>query len=227
MQIDLGEWRNHQQWPVCDCFVAGEINNEVYLWGGLQQVSDLFNPFNVVYNFNPEKQSWRQLPVSGDSSPLSMHCAGVVCSDLLYIFGGTMGDSRSNNIHVFSPSSCDFKLLPAVGARPLPRCGHEGWTHEGKLFFLGGLVGTTDPWSLLTSNVENDGVFDESLYQFDPENNVWTRLTTLGASPPPRYFFAVAKIEDQVFIHGGLGTLQRYSIACWLDITLQRYCKTL
>lgn len=173
-------------------------------------------PNDVINVFNLENQCWRQFSASGDIPSASINCSGVICNGLFYLFGGTTQSNKiSNEVHSFSPSSRAFKRLPVIGNRPSPRSCHEGWTHEGKLFFFGGLVKGKEKAAAKrevgSDYRENEngnwdgGECDNLLCQFDPQTNEWAVVETSGPIPSPRYSYAVAKLDNQVFILGGQG----------------------
>ena len=89
----MGEQPLQEHWPVAHGFVAGEIDGDIYCWGGAQKqpgatsISEYeYLPADVIHCFNPVNQSWREILASGDIPPASQGAAGVLCKVLLYLF---------------------------------------------------------------------------------------------------------------------------------------------
>eukprot|EP01063_Lacrimia_lanifica_P005307 TRINITY_DN1306_c2_g2_i1.p1 TRINITY_DN1306_c2_g2~~TRINITY_DN1306_c2_g2_i1.p1 ORF type:complete len:626 (+),score=249.66 TRINITY_DN1306_c2_g2_i1:134-2011(+) len=88
---------------------------------------------------------------------------------------------------------------------PSPRCGHQTVLVNDRVMILFGGADVS------ISKYYND------LWSFDIETLQWTMIEAGGVKPRPRWVFAMAAIEERVYIHGGespeyevLGDLQVY-----------------
>ena len=196
-------WASAKQWPVGIDFIAVQVGDETYLWGGRQNREPL--PRDIVYVYNRTADSWRTIKATGDIPLHSVDAAIAVCDGVFYIHGGVdQSGKKTNTISSFSPTTGEFKVLSVVGDRPSPRCAFEGWTFEGKLIFFAGRADKVESGTagfLVPPN--HDGYRDDLLSQYDPETESWSAIVSFGPRPCPRMRHAVATRGHLALVHGG------------------------
>ena len=211
-------WASAKQWPVGEDFIAVQVGDETYLWGGQQNGEPL--PRDIVYVYNRTADSWRTIKATGDIPLHSVYAAIAVCDGVFYIHGGRdQSEKKTNAISSFSPTTGKFKVIPVVGDRPSPRSAFEGWTFERKVIFFAGeaeKVGSGASGFLVPPN--HEGSSDDLLSQFDPETERWSALDTFGPRPCPRCFYAVATREHLAFVQGGGSTGKHFGDISKLDM---------
>ena len=198
-----------EQFPIGSDFLAANVCGRAIIWGGLQrqpQGAYVKLPANVVYSFAPNEGTWEVMEAEATVSihPGTFLNAFAVLDSKIFIFGGDTGGYVLTN--ALSTLSCDgdFETLHPEGWIPSPRGRHQGFTHNQKLYFLGGIVAQIDE-SRKKDYVEYKEKFlTNELIEYDPNFNAFTRLSIRGPRLSPRIGFALAILEDRVFIHGGV-----------------------
>jgi len=85
--------------------------------------------------------------------------------DKIYIFGGTDGNSRLNDLFAYSVRTNKLEKLPAENA-PSPRSGAQSIAVGHKIFYFGGY------------HKKGTAYFNE-LYVYDTFNHIWYSLNPL------------------------------------------------
>ena len=224
------KWDQSRRHPVGVDFVAEIIKDQLILWAGSQRqpngsLTDL--PANKVYScqFSSQllnqkrnlKPKWNKMEAKGQIHPGSKKAASVSFKHSIYIFGGEDGNGNSTRALTILSFKGFFQKLKPRWEAPWPRHEHRGWSHEERLYFLGGRVKTTK------EEIEHEGIsanfeirrprkkgdpvtfYTNQLLQYDPVGNVISTVETSGSIPCPRSDFAIATLEKgkRVIIHGG------------------------
>jgi hypothetical protein len=160
--------------------------------------------------------SWRRERATGDVPPSTSWPAAVVCGNVVYIFGGNRkGNKRTNEVFSVTTSG-EFVRLRLVGAVPSPRDKHRGWCYDGAIYFLGGEGPKADSGFLRRSrpalskgdwqkDTTEPGIYSTNqLLKLDLSSSSFSLHPTSGTPPSPRACFAVAQVNENVFVQGGL-----------------------
>jgi hypothetical protein len=118
---------------------------------------------------------WRPITTGGTSPAAREDHTWTVDGDrrIAYLFGGRTADGPSDELWAFDLESNIWTQLSAGGAVPAARFGHTAtWVPEV------GLV--------VWSGQGNDGFFAD-VNAYNPAENAWIELPSLGAAPDARY----------------------------------------
>ena len=192
-------------------FTAANLDGQLIVWGGCQEQPDgeysrLSD--NVVYSFTPVNLSgkWKVMPATGSVHSGSFHPAFAALDSKIYIFGGQSGGDEWTNVLSTLSANGHFESLSPKGETPSPRIGHQGFTHEGKFYFLGGWVKEIDESrkeDFIAAESNPAWFFTNDFFVYDPRLNLLSRLEIRGKRLSARVSFALAVSGDKVFIHGG------------------------
>ena len=212
-------WRTAPRFPGGEAFIIAAVGQgKVILWGGLQRQDDgrfLGLPNDVVYCFNLDAHSfsdgevsgsWEVIKATGDIHPGRFYAVSVVCNEIVYIFGGRIGDSVFTDALSTLSRAGRFERLSPTGDVPSPRDGHRGWSYRDEIFILGGLVQRVDE-ARKSNFVEIKKIpgtyYNNDCYRYKPKSNEFSRVLTTGDGPTPRIGFGVALLDDCVYTYGG------------------------
>ena len=201
------------RFPIGEGFTAANIGGQAIIWGGRQENHPDFGYFFylldfMVYSYIPNNESgeWKVLDATGSIHPGICFNAFAVVNSKIIIFGGR--DEKGNRYNALSTLSADghFERLNPEGWIPSPREDHQGFVYNGKFYFIGGVVTQRNELRRVDYiHWYANQYFTNELIEYDPISNTFTQLFTRGARLSPRYRFALAVLEDRVFIHGGFG----------------------
>jgi N-acetylneuraminic acid mutarotase len=85
-------------------------------------------------------------------------------------------------------------------AAPSPRGGHTTVAIDQKIYVFGGSA--FNKQTTLTKEFPLT-IVSEDLYVYDTSNNTWTRVTTKGNPPSPRYAHSVTRVGKKLVFFGG------------------------
>ena len=154
------------------------------------------------------------LEAKGEVHPGSIWAASAVFDQTIYIYGGEQdpyyysSTDSTNALSTLSPDGQFQRLAPeAAGGDKIlaPRVEHRGFSHNGKVVFLCGVVDQIDE-SRNEDFIKHDfrrGFYTNDFLQYDPQSNLFTHLLLRGARLTPRSDVAVAALGDRAYIHGG------------------------
>ncbi|MEE3022006.1 MAG: hypothetical protein VX367_05105, partial [SAR324 cluster bacterium] len=141
------------QFPNGSDFIAGVLEGKALIWGGTRVSNEgqLFQiPHEIIYSITVGHISERELhlschiiPADGDIHPGNVSATSVVLGDRMYILGGFSSGSFTNALSILT-SAGEFKRLEPDGECPVPRHGSKGFSHGGKIYFLGGVVNSVE-----------------------------------------------------------------------------------
>jgi hypothetical protein len=156
------------------------------IWSG--QTGPRF--FNDTWVYDPEANSWRELPAGGDVPPARYgSCGGIGPDGRLWISHGFTEDTgRFADTRAYDFAAGTWTDLTPAGDRPVERCLHDClWTPDGSLLLYAGQA-TGAP-----------AIGD--LWLYDPQAEEWAQQAQ--PEPPPRQLYAVALVAETVFVFGG------------------------
>lgn len=101
-----------------------------------------------------EAKSWETIEATG--TLYSARTGHTIASDNkhIYLFGGTDGQSRNNDLYKFDPSVNTWALLEVTGTVPQSRSGSQCALHSDVIYFFGGYT-------------KKDGEYFNDLFGFD------------------------------------------------------------
>ena len=197
------------RFPIGDAFLAASIGDKVIIWGGLQLTeSGTVNYFfhsDVVYSFTPNDESgvWKAMKATGTIHPGTYFNGFAVLDSKIFIFGGPDRQNFTNALSTLD-SNGHFERLYPEGWIPSPRYGNQGFAHNGKFYFIGGVVKQINESRKEDYIKSKSGyIYTNEFVEYDPKSNAFTQLYIKGTHHSPRMASALAVLGDQVFIHGG------------------------
>jgi N-acetylneuraminic acid mutarotase len=112
----------------------------------------------------------------------------------LYIFGGSSGLNRLNDLQVWDPESSRWTELNSDTPPPTPREGHGLVSVESsrKLYVLGGII-----------NVSGEDRISSDFYEFDLDTVKWNNLSHLN-TVSARSYFGFASGNNKLYLFGGI-----------------------
>ena len=164
-------------WSAASAVVSGTL----YVIGGYEGTSQ--TPSNLVQAYNPTTNTWTTksaMPTARGS------LAAALDGTAIYVIGGNGATLRLNTVEKYVPST-------------------DTWTEEapllvGKSETSAGLVGTTivaaDGFTTANDTGDNEG--------YTVSTNTWSSLT---ADPTPRNASCYGSLSSQLYIAGGLNTI--------------------
>jgi hypothetical protein len=133
----------------------------------------------------------------------------------LFLFGGYVHGSPSNDLYVFSTRDFSTTLLHTSGKVPSPRIAHGAALTGTNLLIWGGMTNFGDQKMLNQRQ-------DDSLYFLNlgtsyllmsrpnladqsstPVSHEWTHVVVNGPGPSGRYYHTVTSVGSKLFIFGG------------------------
>lgn len=149
-----------------------------------------------------EKKYWEEINVNATNyTARTGHT--VVCDDyFIYLFGGTDGQNRNNDLYKFDPSLYTWTLLEVTGDQPASRSGSQCTLYQGKIYFFGGYT-------------KKDGEYFNDLFSFDIINSHWEEiLPSSSEMPKKRTDHTLTLFHDTLYIFGGYDGKNRYNDLC-------------
>ncbi|KAH7394437.1 kelch repeat protein-like protein [Pyrenochaeta sp. MPI-SDFR-AT-0127] len=139
-----------------------------------------------------------------------------VIDQTVCIFGGEVKPREpvDDKVDLFSLSSDGLQLeTKSISAAPSPRVGSASAVLNGKMYLFSGRGGTD------MAPIEEDG----AVWEFDPTNLSWTKITPADASapyPPARsYHCSTSDGNNTFFVHAGCPAKGRLSDLWKFDVT--------
>lgn len=129
---------------------------------------------------NYEWKRLADLPVK-----LDMHTQATIGDDI-YIFGGrTEGNITVDTLYKYNIPSDTWAQIPKSGTWPVKKYGHVMTSINGKLYVYGGYTGTA---------------YDNSIWEFDPTNNMWTTKKSIAVY---KYLASADVVNGEMVVIGG------------------------
>ena len=213
--------------------MAVRLDNSVVFFGGDLEHGQFIAsaPMCEIYVYNIHIEQWTiyRLKMSDHAVPEGTEsaCAVVIGTDI-FVHGGKSWRSKDHNKEAIC---CSTDALWKLSKRkhndfiwqkitfkdkesiPSPRALHSGWEHNQKMWTFGGQ--SVSPEGYLSTYgdfqkavrklyVYGDEYFCNQLNYFSPQCKQWTNIECVGAVPSPRFDFGCTKINDSVYVHGGI-----------------------
>uniref|UniRef100_A0A0G4GFY8 RING-type domain-containing protein n=1 Tax=Chromera velia CCMP2878 TaxID=1169474 RepID=A0A0G4GFY8_9ALVE len=135
----------------------------------------------------------------------------------IFVFGGTDGASRKNDLHVLDTRSGAGREVVAEEGAPPARSGAQAVAYNGSVYIFGGYT-------------KKDGEYFNDVWCFEPARNRWRLLQTAGEAAPKRTDHSCTVAGGLMFVFGGSDGRQRFDDLRTLNlqVTPQRWmeCKS-
>ena len=159
----------------------------------------------------PSGPSPSPFPRYGHALPATANAAGE-----LFLFGGLVHGSVTNDLYVFSTGDLSATLLQVSGDIPSPRVGHAG-AFINSVFLIWGGDTNVSQLEVLSEPCDdslyllNLGTLDRFFCQdrrlmkvyCTPVSREWTRVVTNGPGPVGRYGHVMTTVGSKLFVFGG------------------------
>ena len=157
----------------CNMAYCTSDDSNLIIWGGQDTKYELHNDMWSLSLKSPDSQELTWIKHNHNNSP-TPRCGASLCSDggFLYLFGGTDGKTRLNDLHIYSPETLTWKSISTSGCVPPPTDAQTMVvdSNGSKLILFGGF-GETHCGSLFTFNIKE---------------SVWVQEPRQPRVPPPR-----------------------------------------
>ncbi len=177
----------------------------VVVWGGLLNSNTFTNTGGV---YDPRSNTWG--PTSLVNAPTArINHTAIWTGSRMIIWGGVgPGGVPLNNGGIYDPVNNVWEAISAAGA-PSARHSHSAiWTGTRMLLWGGaGNAGFTTAVIPGTNNqlvgyVLTNSIYYNDGYTYDPANNTWTAISSVGA-PSTRAYHAAVWTGSKMIIWGG------------------------
>nr|XP_033813239.1 acyl-CoA-binding domain-containing protein 4-like [Geotrypetes seraphini] len=131
----------------------------------------------------------------------------------IYVFGGSKNQKWFNDMHILDTVSWRWSMVKACGKVP-PLAYHSSTFFQRELFVFGGVFPRPHP--------EPDGCSD-SLYIFDPQNEIWYQPIVQGWKPAARSGHSACLLQRELYVFGGWDTPICFNDLHVLDLGLMEF----
>jgi len=130
----------------------------------------------------------------------------------IFLFGGTDGSSRKNDIHLLIPERDEWVRVEASGKVPEPRSGSQGVLHKDCLYFFGGYT-------------KKDGEYFNDICCFNPEILQWVEVvpSSFEYVPEKRTDHSLVAYHDTLVVFGGFDGSSRYNDLVIFNLATSRW----
>jgi hypothetical protein len=153
----------------------------------------------------------------------------------LFLFGGLVHKSSTNDLYVFSTRDFSTTLLQTSGDVPSPRFGHRAVLTSTTLLIWGGRTDSSDQNaqhlskddSLYLLNLGTSDLFHASIPPADQSfsryscvtvSREWFRIVVDGPGPGGRFSHTMTLVGSKLFVFGGRTTKRRLNDVWALDL---------
>ena len=136
----------------------------MYLFGG----SNLEMENIEFFALDLKSFKWEILKCSGNVPITRDEHTAVVYGDAMYVFGGYVNGSRTDELYKFTFRDQKWECL-ICGGKPIPRAGHSASITGSKMHIFGG------------KDDDNNKLND--LWEYDITKNAWVELKGTGEPP--------------------------------------------
>nr|QWJ73415.1 nitrile-specifier protein 2-1 [Isatis tinctoria]QWJ73416.1 nitrile-specifier protein 2-2 [Isatis tinctoria] len=159
------------------------VGSTLYVFGG----RDASRQYNGFYSFDTTKNKWKLLTsVEEGPTPRSFHSMAADENNV-YVFGGVSATDRLKTLDAYSIVDQKWFQCATPGDSLIKRGGAGLEVVQGKVWVVYGFTGN-----------ELDDV-----HYYDPVEDKWTQVETLGEKPSARSVFASAVVGKYIVIFGG------------------------
>jgi hypothetical protein len=167
-----------------DWFAAINVNDNIYAIGG-----DNYGPKTIVEKYNPESDSWEQLP--NESMPTARSTfAATEYNGKIYVFGGNVYGSplALKQVEVYDPQTGSWVKKNDMDTGN-GIYGMAAVSLNDKIYIIGG------------GNETNN--YLNTLWEYNPGSDSWRALNSMAT---PRLFVAAVALDGKIYAIGGLNS---------------------
>ncbi|KAL2642337.1 hypothetical protein R1flu_009924 [Riccia fluitans] len=158
---------------------AALIGSRLFVFGGCGRSPDDMEEtyFNDTYILDTNNFLWTRAATTGTPpAPRDSHTCSSYKNAFIVLGGEDSSNSYLSDIHILDAETLVWKELRTSGQKLVPRAGHTTIALGKYLFVFGGFT-------------DNRKLFDD-LHVLHLETGVWTKATTVGEGPSPRFSLA-------------------------------------
>ena len=141
---------------------------------------------------------WEKLRNTGEIYSARTGHTAVSAGPCIYLFGGTDGTSRQQDLYVFDPAANNWTKLVTEGTPPAARSGSQAASIENDLYFFGGYT-------------KKDGEYYSDLFKYSITQNTWTEVRTNLPWPSARTDHSLVSYGACLYVLGGFDGRERYN----------------
>ncbi|KAG2381422.1 hypothetical protein C9374_006411 [Naegleria lovaniensis] len=191
------------------------VGDKIYIYGGR---SGLFHFSDELFVVDTQSDTIRKVTTEGDApSALQSHSASAL-GECIIIYGGSDGKRTKNDLYAFNTKTNAWKLLRTTNPGPFIE-GHKSILVGNRLFMIGGVNSNNDQQFNSDINVlalpqTCDELFDGSAAL------TWSVLRVGGK---PRAFHSASLLDDKIYVHGGMNSLDTLQDTKVFDIKREKW----
>ncbi|BFI26818.1 Rab9 effector protein with kelch motifs [Marchantia polymorpha subsp. ruderalis] len=158
---------------------AALIGTRLFVFGGCGRSPDDMEEtyFNDLYILETTTFQWTKAATLGTApAPRDSHTCSSYRNTFIVLGGEDSSNSYLSDIYVLDADTLVWKELRTTGQKLIPRAGHTTVALGKYLFVFGGFT-------------DDRKLFDD-LHVLHVESGVWTKATTTGEGPSPRFSLA-------------------------------------
>ena len=171
-------------------FIPQSQPNKVYIFGGADQGGN----HNDVQMLDIDTKTWSTVTPRGTSkapSARTYHTTACAGDKFIVYSGGQSGSDPvgDRQVHCFDSQNQTWTMLNVRGNPPKPRHGHLQLVVGNKLYFHGGMSGTT---------------FYDDLHVLDLDKNSWSGVKSKKVFPCARAAHGGFVCGSDIYVFGGM-----------------------
>ncbi|CAM6124228.1 unnamed protein product [Calypogeia fissa] len=193
---------------------AALIGHRLFVFGGCGRSPDDMEEtyFNDLYILDTSTLIWTKAATRGPApAPRDSHTCSSYRNKFIVLGGEDSSNSYLSDIYILDADTLQWSELRTTGQKLIPRAGHTTVALGKYLFVFGGFT-------------DDRKLFDD-LHVLNVENGVWTKATTVGEGPSPRFSLAGDCAEPDkgilMFIGGCNENLEALDDMYYLDTELK------
>ncbi|OMJ94181.1 hypothetical protein SteCoe_2663 [Stentor coeruleus] len=153
-----------------------------------------------------ETKSWEEIVVSGNNYTARTGHTIACDNKFIYLFGGTDGQSRNNDLYKFDPNTGTWSMLEVSGSQPTSRSGSQCVLHQNTIYFFGGYT-------------KKDGEYFNDLFAFNIPTLQWKEVQpNISELPNKRTDHTLSLFRDTLYVFGGYDGRSRYNDLCAFNL---------
>jgi N-acetylneuraminic acid mutarotase len=195
---------------------AAVIGTRMYIFGGCGKLNDGSDDsyFNDLYYLETAHlpMYWVKVSTTGTHpAARDSHSMSSWNNKLIILGGEDASNSFLSDIYILDTDTFVWKELRTSGQKIIPRAGHTTVALRKYLFVFGGFT-------------DDRKLFDD-LHVLNVDNGVWTRATTSGIGPSPRFSLAGDVVDPErgilLFVGGCNENLEALDDMYYLDTEMK------
>ena len=145
-----------------------------------------------------EQRTWELIEAHGDIFAARTGHTLVSDSTYLYLFGGTDGITRKNDIYRYSTLNNTWQGLIPEGSPPSARSGSQAVMESSQLYFFGGYT-------------KKNGDYFNDLFSFSLQTYKWLSLDPTPKLPPKRTDHSLCSFKGNLYLFAGYDGTTRFN----------------